>query len=76
MPSSPMKSHGGSRGRAADSDKLRFTLAGCAAILRRVMDKFWSIFAMPIGVFLCFGPALLVWLGMELKAKDDDLDGQ
>ena len=25
------------------------------------MDKFWSIFAMPIGVALCFGPALVVW---------------
>jgi hypothetical protein len=26
-----------------------------------VMDKFWSIFSMPIGVTLCFGPAVLVW---------------
>ena len=26
------------------------------------MDKFWSIFTMPIGVFLCFGPAILYWL--------------
>jgi hypothetical protein len=25
------------------------------------MDKFWSIFTMPIGVALCFGPAVLVW---------------
>jgi len=25
------------------------------------MDKFWSICAMPIGVTLCFGPAVLVW---------------
>lgn len=25
------------------------------------MDMFWSIFAMPIGVALCFGPAVLVW---------------
>ena len=25
------------------------------------MDKFWSIFSMPIGVTLCFGPAVLVW---------------
>jgi hypothetical protein len=28
---------------------------------RRIMDAFWSIFGMPIGVALCFGPALLVW---------------
>ncbi len=25
------------------------------------MDVFWSIFAMPIGVALCFGPAIVVW---------------
>lgn len=25
------------------------------------MDKFWSIMTMPIGVALCFGPAMLVW---------------
>lgn len=25
------------------------------------MDAFWSIFTMPIGVALCFGPAMLVW---------------
>jgi hypothetical protein len=36
------------------------------------MDKFWSVFAMPIGLFICFGPALLVWLRMELTAKDED----
>jgi hypothetical protein len=24
---------------------------------------------MPIGVFFCFGPALLVWLRMEAKAR-------
>jgi hypothetical protein len=25
------------------------------------MDKFWSILTMPLGVLLCFGPAMLVW---------------
>jgi hypothetical protein len=25
------------------------------------MDKFWSVFAMPIGLALCFGPAVVVW---------------
>lgn len=25
------------------------------------MDKFWSIFTMPIGVAMCFGPAMLIW---------------
>jgi len=31
------------------------------------MDKFWSIFAMPIGVALCFGPAILVWMLTERR---------
>jgi uncharacterized Tic20 family protein len=30
-------------------------------ISRQIMDAFWSIFGMPIGVTLCFGPALVVW---------------
>jgi hypothetical protein len=25
------------------------------------MDWFWSIFTMPLGVAICFGPAVLVW---------------
>jgi hypothetical protein len=25
------------------------------------MDKFWSIFTMPIGVLMCFGPAMVIW---------------
>lgn len=29
---------------------------------------------MPIGVLFCFGPALLVWLRMEAKAKRDGKD--
>jgi hypothetical protein len=34
------------------------------------MDKFWSICTMPIGVMVCFGPALLVWWLTEgRKAK-------
>jgi hypothetical protein len=26
------------------------------------MDKFWSICAMPIGVFACFTPVLIAWV--------------
>jgi hypothetical protein len=26
------------------------------------MDKFWSVVSMPLGVLLCFGPAIVVWL--------------
>jgi len=33
------------------------------------MDIFFSFFAMPIGVTICFGPALVVWLIAECKAS-------
>jgi hypothetical protein len=33
------------------------------------MDKFWSILTMPIGVALCFGPAVLVWWLTRDKEK-------
>jgi len=37
------------------------------------MDAFWSIFGMPIGVTLCFGPALVVWwLTKDSEPKPDD----
>jgi len=39
------------------------------------MDAFWSIFGMPIGVTLCFGPALVVWwLTKDSEPKPDDHD--
>ena len=36
------------------------------------MDKFWSICTMPIGVLICFGPALLVWVVQEAKAQAEE----
>ena len=40
------------------------------------MDRFISYFAMPIGVMICFGPAILVWLKEEFlspgeRSQDD-----
>jgi len=32
------------------------------------MDKFFSIFTFPIGLLICFAPALVVWLKLELKS--------
>lgn len=32
------------------------------------MEKFWSIFCMPIGVLVCFGPVLFAWWQAERKA--------
>jgi hypothetical protein len=29
----------------------------------------WGIFVVPVGVLLCFSPALLVWLKEELSNK-------
>jgi len=34
----------------------------------------WGVLAMPTGVVLCFGPALLVWLRQELGASEKDKD--
>jgi hypothetical protein len=31
------------------------------------MDKFWSIGVVPIGIILCFGPALLAYWVTEKK---------
>lgn len=36
------------------------------------MDKFISICAMPIGVLICFGPALVIWVIAELKDPSQD----
>jgi hypothetical protein len=38
------------------------------------MDKFWSIFAMPIGVAMCFGPAMVIWWFTkdQDRPRDDD----
>lgn len=34
------------------------------------MDTFISFFAMPIGVLICFGPALVAWLLAEFKPAE------
>lgn len=31
------------------------------------MDKFWSIGVVPIGILLCFGPAMLAYLLFDSK---------
>jgi hypothetical protein len=42
------------------------------------MDKFFSILTFPIGLVICFAPALVVWLKAELKTPPSgkDKDGQ
>jgi hypothetical protein len=34
----------------------------------------WGVLAMPLGVALCFGPALLVWLKEELGTAEKHKD--
>jgi hypothetical protein len=40
------------------------------------MDKFWSILTMPIGVMLCFGPVIVLWLMSELRDQRADKQRQ
>jgi hypothetical protein len=36
------------------------------------MDKFISVCVVPIGVLVCFGPALIIWVGEELKGSREE----
>jgi len=46
-----------------------FTCTGsCANVAAYIMDKFWSICCMPIGVLFCFGPILVAWWLAERKS--------
>jgi len=38
----------------------------------RDMDAFWSELTMPIGVALCFGPAMIVWWLTEGRKRRDE----
>jgi hypothetical protein len=40
------------------------------------MDKFISICAMPIGLLICFGPALIIWVRAELKDAREEQRGK
>ena len=31
----------------------------------------WGLWVVPLGLAICFGPALLVWLRAEIKARKD-----
>ena len=36
----------------------------------------WGMIVVPIGLAICFGPALLVWLRDELRAGSDEKQKQ
>jgi hypothetical protein len=50
--------------RASIVTAVRFTFERPLIKIHAFMksDVFWSLFAMPIGLVLCFGPAIVVWL--------------
>ncbi len=39
------------------------------------MDKFWSIFTMPIGLMMCFGPIVIAWFIHGTEDKPSKKDG-
>jgi hypothetical protein len=36
-------------------------------MVRAVMDQFWSVLSMPIGLMLCFTPILIAWILNEVR---------
>ena len=52
--------------------RIRFTSALTRADSGPVMDKFWSICAMPIGVAICMLPAAVVWWFIDRKKAGPD----
>ena len=32
----------------------------------------WGLWVVPLGLAICFSPALIVWLREELRARDKD----
>ena len=68
------------RGKAscAPTAAVRFRLYFKCIVRRltRIMDKFWSIFAMPIGVALVMLPAAITWYLVDRKKPAPDHDKQ
>ena len=54
-----------------EEDESCFTNRSAAASLSGFMEKFFSIFSFPIGLTICFGPVLAVWLKEEFKQAKD-----
>ena len=47
-------------------------LSGALKLGARMDANLMGLIVVPIGVFLCFGPALLVWLREELASEGPD----
>jgi hypothetical protein len=46
--------------------------ASCLAFMTDSNLNFWGLIAVPVGLLICFGVALLVWLREELRAEPED----
>ena len=57
---------------AATAPEIGFTSGTAIANSRTVMDKFWSICTMPIGVALVMLPAAVVWWMVDRKKPHPD----
>jgi len=44
-------------------------------MISSVDTNIWGFLAVPIGVLLCFGPALFVWIKNEYFSRPPDGDG-
>jgi hypothetical protein len=60
--------------RPPQVQEIRFTSGPALANSAPVMDKFWSICAMPIGVALVMLPAAIVWWFVDRKKPHPDAD--
>jgi hypothetical protein len=47
-------------------------VASCCAFMTDTNLNYWGELVVPVGVSICFGVALLVWLRDELRAKSGD----
>jgi hypothetical protein len=62
--------------KEGEGGEKRFTSEAIRAILvSGIMEhdlNLWGIFAVPVGVLLCFGPALIVWIRQELQSPPSE----
>jgi hypothetical protein len=54
--------------------KTRLYILARGGKLRGVMETFWSICAMPIGLLVCFAPAIIAWVAMGAGSKESSED--
>jgi hypothetical protein len=62
-------------GAAALQISLHFApIAHPAAVMTELDLAWWGLIVVPVGVAICFGPALLVWLVQEFRGDTAEKD--